>query len=254
VERSPDSPLSHTTLALSLLRRGRGERAKSEVQRALSLDPKFADARFLDAQLAAHDEPARAVSVLQSLIADGKDGYAVEMLLAQTLASNDQVSAKRALETATQLDPSQASPYYALADLAEKAGDPLAELSALRALGALEQHEPKVYQRLLRRLNESGAYAEAAELGEAALFADVAGLTTHLLFAQALAQTGKRERAEFELVSATLCEGTPEELAEAHARLAELHLANGKRALAKKAADAARKLDPKNARLGKLPR
>jgi len=254
VERNPDSAVTHTTLALALLRRGKGDRAKAEITRALALDPKFADARFLDAKLAAHEEPARAVGALSKLIADGKDGYAVEMLLAQTLGSNDEAGARRALTSATQLDPSQASPYYALADLAEKNGDSAAELQALRALALLEQHEPKVYQRLLRRLNETGGYAEAVQVGEAAIFADVSGLTTHLLFAEALARTGNLERAEFELVSATLCEGTPEEVAEAHVRLAELYLSNKKRALAKKQADAARKLDPKNARLAKLPR
>jgi len=254
VERSPDSAAAHTTLALALLRRGRGDRAKSELARALTLDPKFADARFLDAQLAAHEDPAQAIKSLQKLIADGKDGYAVEMLLAQTFASNDELSTKRALLAASQFDPSQASPHYTLADLAEKSADLAGELAALRALTALEQHEPKVYQRLLRRLNESGAYQEAAELGEAAVFADVSGLTTHLLFAEALARTGKLARAQFELESATLCEGSAEDLAEAHARLAELHASNGKRALAKKEADVARKLDPKNARLSKLPR
>ena len=253
VEQSPDSASTHTTLALALLRRGRGDRAKTELTRALTLDPKFADARFLDAQLAAHEEPAHAAAELQKLIAEGKDGYAVEMLLAQTLGPNDEAGTKHALERATQLDPSQAPPYYALADLAEKSSDSAAELSALRALGALEQHEPKVYRRLLRRLNESGAYAAAAEVGEAAVFADISGLTTHLLFAEALARTGKRERALFELESATLCEGTPEDVAEAHARLAELLAESGKRVLARKEADAARKLDPKNARLIKLP-
>jgi tetratricopeptide (TPR) repeat protein len=236
------------------LRRGRGERAKSELARALALDPNFPDARFLDAQLAAHEDPARAVAVLQKLIKDGKDGYAVEMLLAQVLGSNDEPGTKRALRAASQLDPSQASPHYALADLAERNTDLPGELAALRALGALEQHDAKVYQRLLRRLNESGAYAEAAAVGEAAIFADVSGLLTHLSFAEALAKTGKRARAQFELESATLCEGSVQDLAEAHAQLAELHAADGKRALAKKEADAARKLDPKNARLAKLPR
>ena len=254
VERSPDSAAAHATLALALLRRGRGDRAKSELARALALDPKLADARFLDAQLAAHEDPARAVAVLQKLIADGKDGYAVEMLLAQNLGSNDEAGTKQALRAATGLDPSQAPPYYALAELAEKASDQAGELAALRALGALEQHDPKVYQRLLRELNQSGAYEEAAAVGEAAIFADVSGLTTHLLFAEALAKTGKGARAQFELESATLCEGSAEDLAEAHARLAELHAAKGRRALAKKEANAARKLDPKNARLDKLPR
>lgn len=253
VERNPDSAVSHTALARALLRRGRGDRAKTALARALALDPTLPDARFLDASLSAHEEPARAISTLQKLIADGKDGYAVEMLLAQTFSSSDQAQAKRALEAAARLDPSQASPLYTLADLAEKSADSPGELAALRALALLEQHEPKVYQRLLTRLIQTGAFAEAAQVGEAAVFADVSGLTTHLLFAEALAQTGKRERAEFELVSATLCEGSPEDLAEAHARLAELYLAGGKRALAKKSAAAARKLDPKNLRLSKLP-
>ena len=254
VERNPDSAISHTTLALALLRRGRADRAKGELTRALAIDPKLADARFLEAQLSAHEDPAHAVVELQKLIADGKDGYAVEMLLAQTLGSNDEAGAERALEAAAELDPTQATPQYALADLAEKNGNLPAELKALRALAALEQHEPKVYQRLLRRLNESGAFEEAARVGEAALYADVSGLTTHLLFAEALSATGKRDRALFETESATLCEGTPEELAEAHARLAESYLALGKRAPAKKEAAIARQLDAKNPRLAKLPR
>ncbi|HET7541298.1 MAG TPA: tetratricopeptide repeat protein [Polyangiaceae bacterium] len=254
VEHSPDSAQSHTTLARALLRRGRGDRAKLELTRALALDPSLPDARFLDAQLSAHEDPVRAVTTLQKLIADGKDGYAVEMLLAQTLAANDEASTKRALEAATRLDPSQASPFYTLADLAEKTGDSAGELSALRALAGLEQHEPKVYRRLLSRLIESGAYGEAAQLGEAALFADVAGLTTHLLFGEALARTGNMARAQFELESATLCEGSAEELAEAHARLAELYVKSGKRALAKQQAALARKLDAHNARLPALPR
>src|SRR6478609_7151943 len=252
VERNPDSAVSHTAFARALLRRGRGDRAKAELTRALALDPTLPDARFLDATLSAHEEPARAAATLQKLIADGKDGYAVEMLLAQTLGS-DEEAMKRALLAATQLDPSQASPFYTLADLAEKAGDTTGELSALRSLAALEQHEPKVYQRLLTRLVKSGAYAEAVEVGEAAVFADVSGLTTHLLFGEALSRVGKRERAQFELESATLCEGTPEDLAEAHVQLAEFYLAGGKRTQAKKAAAAARKLDPKNPRLSKLP-
>jgi len=254
VERDPDSALSHTALARALLRRGRGDRAKLELTRALGLDPTLADARFLDAQLSAHEEPARAVLTLQKLIADGKDGYAVEMLLAQSLGSSDEAATKRALMAATRLDPSQASPLYTLADLAEKSADIPGELSALRALAALEQHEPKVYQRLLARLIQTGDYAEAARVGEAAVFADVSGLTTHLLFGEALAHIGNPERAQFELESATLCEGSPEELAEAHAQLAQLHASNGRRALAKKEAAAARKLDPKNPRLSNLPR
>ena len=72
VERSPDSAATHTTLALALLRRGRGDKAKGELSRALGIDPKFADARFLDAQLVLHDDPVHAVGALHTLIADGR--------------------------------------------------------------------------------------------------------------------------------------------------------------------------------------
>ncbi|MEP7049411.1 MAG: tetratricopeptide repeat protein [Pseudomonadota bacterium] len=253
VERNPDSAASHTTLALALLRRGRGDKAKAELTRALALDPKFADARFLDAQLTIHDDPVHGVSALRQLIADGNDGYAVEMLLAQALGPNDEAGAKLALEAAVRFDPTQASPEYALADLAEKAGDLPAEMTALRALCALEQHEPKVYQRLLQRLIDSGGFEEAVKVGEAALYADVSGLTTHVLFAEALANTKQRERAIFELESAVLCSGTPEDLAEAHARLAELYWNAGKGKQAKEHTAAARLLDSKNPRLAKLP-
>ena len=252
-QRAPNSASAHTNFGLALLHRGHGDQAKAEIRRALTLDPKFPDARFLDAQVSAHDDPAHAVATLHGLVADGHDGYAVEMLLAQTLGSNDEVGAVAALQAAAKLDPSQAAPQYALADRAEKTGDLPAELSALRALAGLEQHEPRVYQRLLRRLNESRAFAEAAKLGEAAIYADVEGLSTHLLFAEALANTGQRARALFELESAALCEGSAEDLAEAHARLAEAYLASGKRNAAKLHADKARALDAKNPRLAKLP-
>jgi tetratricopeptide (TPR) repeat protein len=175
-------------------------------------------------------------------------------LLALTLGSNVDAGAAAALQAAAKLDPTQASPQYALADLAEKNGDVPAELAALRSLALLEQHEPRVYQRLLRRLNEQGAFAEAAKVGEAAIYADVEGLSTHLLFADALTHTGQRDRALFELESATLCDGKAEDLAEANARLAEAYLALGKRREGKRAADAARALDPKNPHLAKLPK
>lgn len=252
-KREPGSAQAHTTFALALSHSGHMDRAKAELARALQLDPKLADARYLDAELTAHEDPAHAVAELRGLIADGRDGYSVEMLLAQTLGSNDEANAVAALHAAAKLDPTQASPEYALADYADKKGDLPAELTALRVLAQLEQHEPRVYQRLLRHLIESANYEEAAKVGEAAIYADVEGLETHLLFAQALTETHQRDRAQFELESAVLCDGKPEDKAEAHARLGELYLAAGKRRDAAAQAKLARALDPKNPRLGKLP-
>ena len=153
VERSPDSALTHTALARALLRRGRGDRAKIELTRALALDPTLADARFLDAQLGAHDEPAHAAGTLQKLIAEGKDGYAVEMLLAQALGSNDEAGAKQALASGDSARPFASVPALHIGRYRGKCrryGGRAAALCGRSA--ALEQHEPKVYQRLLRRL------------------------------------------------------------------------------------------------------
>ena len=61
-------------------------------------------------------------------------------------------------------------------------------MRALRALCALEQHEPKVYRRLLRRLIEVGAFDEAVTVGEAAIYADVEGLATHALICRGSGQ------------------------------------------------------------------
>jgi hypothetical protein len=127
------------------------------------------------------------------------------------------------------------------------------EIRALKRLAALEQHEPKVYERLLRRLVMGKMYAEALKYADAAIYADVKGLYTHLFVAEALAESGNAARARFELESAVLCPGEPGERAEAHARLAELLLKSGDRRGAKQQADLARGLDAQNARAKALP-
>jgi cellulose synthase operon protein C len=60
------------------------------------------------------------------------------------------------------------------------------------------------------------------------VFADMEGFTTHRLFADALAKTGNKERAVFELESATLSPAEPDELVEAHKSLAELYASVGR--------------------------
>jgi hypothetical protein len=66
------------------------------------------------------------------------------------------------------------------------------------------------------------------KVGEAAVLADVEGFTTHRLFGEALAQTGDKARAAFELESATLSPAEPKDLAAAHARLAEIYASAGR--------------------------
>jgi len=112
--------------------------------------------------------------------------------------------------------------------MAHTRADDDAELAALRRLGELEQHENKVYRRLLGLLVTKKAWGEAVKVGDVALYTDMEGFATHRLFGEALAQTGNQERAIFELESAALSPADPHELAEANARLAELYALAGR--------------------------
>lgn len=228
-QQAPRDLKKQLRLVLALLRDGDAERAErllSEIERR---DPDEPDARFLRAQLLQHEQPQKAVAVLNKMIAARQDGYAVRLLLAKLLrAAGDDSGARASLQKAVELDPSSPTPHYMLADIAHARDDSDAELAALRRLAELEQHESNVYRRLLSLLARKNAWEEAVKVGEAAVFADMEGFTTHRLYGEALAQTGDAARAAFELESATLSPAEPKELADAHARLAEIYAAAGR--------------------------
>jgi cellulose synthase operon protein C len=215
--------------ALALLREGEKERAQLVLGAVEKLDPTNADARFLRAELDQHEHPEKSISTLNKMIEAKQDGYAVRLLLGKLLvASGNDPLARAALETAARFDPQAATPHYMLADLAHTRADESAELAALRRLAELEQHENKVYRRLLSLLVTKKGWDEAVKVGEVAVYTDMAGFTTHRLFGEALAQTGNKERAVFELESAALSPAPPADLAEAHTRLAELYAGAGR--------------------------
>ncbi len=254
VNKEPRNSLAQLRLALALLREGDSESALSALKKARALDPKQPDARFLEAKLELLQErPKAAIKLLRSLAADGGDGYATQLLLAEAArAAEDRVLVREALEAAHRNDPTQAEPLYGLLALNEDGGSPDRELELLRQLAALSEHDGEVHRRLLGRLVERGAWPEALKAGERALYADVMGLETHLSYAQALAASGDRAQALFEAESATLCKSEKKASAEAHAYFAELLKAAGKGKAAREQAKKASELDPENARLKEL--
>jgi hypothetical protein len=104
----------------------------------------------------------------------------------------------------------------------------------------------------MRALLDRKLYKEAKNVGEMAVWAEVNGMQTHALFSQALLALKMTPRAIYELESALLCPGRPNEKADIHAQLAAAYLAVPNRPAAQKHAAEARKLDPKNPRLKKL--
>ncbi|HYP91536.1 MAG TPA: tetratricopeptide repeat protein, partial [Polyangiaceae bacterium] len=211
-------------LALALLRDGQPERAQQLLSQVEQLEPSNADVRFLRAELEQHEHSDKAMVILKKMIADKQDGYAVRLLLGKLLAAaGDDAGAREALEKATTFDPLSATPQYLLAEIAHARADDDAELAAMRRLGQLEQHEGKVYRRLLTLLVAKKGWEEAVKVGETAVYADMEGFTTHRLFGEALAQTGDKQRAVYELESAALSRAEAKDLAENQTRLAELY-------------------------------
>ncbi len=229
--------------ALSLLRDGETERADKLLAEAEALEPNNADTRFLRAELNQREHPEKSIITLNKMVEAKQDGYAVRLLLGKLLAAaGDDPSARTALEKAASFDPSSATPQYLLAEMAHTRADDDAELAALRRLGELEQHENKVYRRLLGLLVAKKGWDEAVKVGEVAIYADMEGFTTHRLFGEALAQTGNKERAVFELESAAMSPAEPKELAENQTRLAELYAGAGRGRDAAKARKRAQEL------------
>ena len=221
------------------------EHAEEALDRALALDPKHPQARYLKARfLSEANDDDGAAKLLRGLLADGVEGYAIHFALGEMARSRrDTASARAAFELAHRLDPKESDPLRALAELAAEEKVPDDELEKLKLLAPLSAHDPTVHRRLLELLLQKKQFAEAVQAGEAALWADIDGRVTHVLWAEALAQTGDAKRAEFELESALLCPGSPKDQAEVHAKLAELLQRAGRRAEALRHERQARALD-----------
>jgi tetratricopeptide (TPR) repeat protein len=243
-QAEPKDVRRQVAYGIALLAAGNGRQAAQVAQKAGALAPKHPDVLWLNAQVARlDDDPARAVTALRELMATGHDGYATQMALGTLLVQQrDWSGGRAALEAAHRFDPTQAEPLTSLLRLLPEFGDPDAELNVLRALAGLEQHDPQVYRKLMRALLARNLLPEAIRVGEAALYADVLGLETHLLVAEALERAGQIVRARFELETAVLCTGDPSQLASAHHRLAQIYQRLGQSGRAKKELDKARSL------------
>jgi Flp pilus assembly protein TadD len=206
VQSDPKNGKKLVELALALLQDGQEPEAEAVLSEALRMDPKQPDAHYFKLMRAFRTKnTAEAGKIIAKMIADGNDGYAVRMKAADLAEfQKDFVKMKANLEAAYKHDPSQAEPLQGLYDLASKQNDAAGQLDALRRLAKLDQHDRRVWVRLLRLLTEKGHWAEAKQVGESAMFVDVANPEVHRLYAKALARTGNFVSAIFELNSALI--------------------------------------------------
>jgi len=243
----PQSAPAQVQLALARLAQGDAQGGTAALDAAQKIEPKNPDARYLRARLFLQKRKApEAQKELDAMVAEGNDGYAVRMLLADlAMRSKDTGKATSHFEAASNLDPSQAEPLQALADLARKSKDDDRELAYLKKLAPIDQHDRRVWRRLLAKLVARSQWDEAKKFGEGALFVDIHGAETHTLYAQALLGAGNTDQALFEADSALLCDNLKATSAvQANLVLARGYLKKGDRAKAKAARDEALRQDP----------
>jgi len=254
-EAQPTSAPAHVDLALALLRSKKSKEAKGALEKAISLDPKDARARFVSAKVALGDKDGEAAeSHLAKMIENGADGVQVRLALADAAELRKNTKAqKNALEAAHRFDPSNAEPLKGLFDLALEEKDEDAALKTLRALAPLEEHDKRVWRMFLERLVQRKEWAEAVKVGESALFVDVHSAPVHIAYARALSAVGRHDAAQFEAESALLCKATKKEEASAHAVLARALIELKNPAKAREHIQEAKKLDPENPDIASLP-
>ena len=222
VKADPKNPKKLFQLARALGADGQETEAEAMFQEALRADPKQPDANYELVRRAMRKKDVKgAQKQLEKMVADGNDGYPIRMMLADLAEAQDDAAAmQKNLEEAYKLDTSQVEPLQALYDLAHKKKDAEAELSALRRIALLDQHDRRVWLRLLNLLVERGLWEEARKAGEGAIFVDVSNPEVHRLYARALARTGNQISAIFELNSAILCKPEADELKEIYEEMA----------------------------------
>ncbi len=226
-EKEPKNADARAAYALALLHARKGDEARAELTAALAVNANHMTAHFLAAKL--EKEPGARELHLRAIQKAGGDGYTVRMELAGAAELRKDAPRMRAeLEAAHRFDPSQTEALRGLYDHAHQAKRADDELTILRKLVPLEQHDKKLWRMYLTRLVEAKAWDEAKRVGEAAIFVDVEGAETHLSYGRALGATGDHKGAVFELETALLTEPPPPIAAATHQALATELRALGK--------------------------
>lgn len=248
-QANPKNADAQVDLALSLLASRKPDEAKAALDAALAIDPKSGDAHFVAAKLAVGKKDFGAAQQhLDTMRTSGKDGFVVESLLADLAeAKEDKGRMRWHLEAAHRWDPSQPEPLKGLFDLANEEKREADAIDALKKLTVLEQHDRKAWRMLLDRLVKAGRWEEARQVGEGAVFVDILGGPTHVLYARALAHEGAHDRALYELESALAAGMKGKDAAPVHVLMAQSYAALGRKAEATAARDKALAADPESA-------
>ncbi len=252
VAKKPGDADALVDLTIAYVREQDEQNARSTLDQALKADPKNTRAHYLAFRFAGKDAEA-AMKELTALQTYGGDGFFIRTQLAiLAKKKKDKDEYKKQLEAAYRFDPTQVEVLGSLFDIAkddDRDGD---MLDIERKVAMLDQHDPKVWGWLLKRLVDGQMWDEAKKVGEGAIFVAVYDEHVHINYGRALAATGDHDRAIFEYESALLCQPNNEDAATANALEAASLAAQKKTTEAKAKLDEAKRLDPNNAEIPKV--
>ncbi len=254
VDAAPKDPKTHANVALAYFYAGDADKAGAAAAIAISLDAKQPIARYVQAEIAMHEQKFPAAKQLYAgLVADGHDSYDIRTQLARIAsAAGDKVDVEKQLCAAKKLDPERSYPYEELATLYEKTAQLPKALAELEHYVYLEQMEIAPLKKLVVEYGKLGTWSKVRTYGELATFIDPQDVDVLLGLGRANLELGDGARALFVYDTALLVKPTPRRPALIHLGRAKALALQGKKAEAKAAIDLAMKTEPENAEILEL--
>ncbi len=241
-EHAPDDAAAQAGFAAAALVRGDAEGAAGAARRAIAIESANVVARFVLARIAmASHDGAQADQHLRAILAAGKDGYDLRVLLARAAdMRGDAVALRRELEAAVRLDPDRPEAWQGLMAVSE--GDAALRARAVEHLAAIDQHDREAWGAWLEILESQERWPELVAAGESAQFVDPHSSEVHRRLGQALMHTGRPRDAlaAFDLALAA----EPESPGPVHLARAAALAALGRHREAREAAAEAARVDP----------
>ena len=241
-QAAPRDATKMAELAAAQVVAGDVEAARATAEQSLGVRATEPLALYLMARLSmATPEAAEAFG--RRLLAAGKDGYEIRLLLTQTrMALRDPAGARRELEAATGIDADRPEAWHGLRELASEGHDAELLLRALRAIVRIDQHDRESAAALIQLLYEGQHWDELLAVAENTLYLDPHRREVHTSLAEAYFQKRRFQDALNELDVAVLIGG--EGIGRVHLSRTRAFAALGRRSDARQAAEEAVVADP----------
>lgn len=246
-QAAPTDADAQAALAAGLMVHGERDEARQAAERAVAAEATHPLGRFVLARLT--EDRAQAEQHLRQILAGGRDGYELRLLLARMAAQReDRGVARRELEAAVALDADRAEAWMGLMQVAETTEDAALRLRVLERLATLDEHDREANAALLELLVAQERWDDVVRFGEMGTFVDPGRAETHRVLAEAYLRADRGRDALYEADSALVLE--PEAAGPFHLTRARALMALGRRGPAREAVEEARRVDPSLAAQG----